>query len=194
MAENEKIVEGNDLNKDSRTNPETLSEPLKPWMKTLGKEFYSNKELACFDSLQDAVKSLLGRPSKKIPDEYGKGDADELFRKAYASREDADAIDEYYRKKIPERKERKEVFGDKYEEDESRYAKAVMMFGSDMDEPIKRNGLDKDPYFARIMARVGSLSSTLTRKGLNRRVAITLKTFWRARINNAITGTLQRCT
>ena len=155
MAENEKIVEGNDLNKDSRTNPETLSEPLKPWMKTLGKEFYSNKELACFDSLQDAVKSLLGRPSKKIPDEYGKGDADELFRKAYASREDADAIDEYYRKKIPERKERKEVFGDKYEEDESRYAKAVMMFGSDMDEPIKRNGLDKDPYFARIMARVG---------------------------------------
>ena len=95
MAENEKIVEGNDLNKDSRTNPETLSEPLKPWMKTLGKEFYSNKELACFDSLQDAVKSLLGRPSKKIPDEYGKGDEDDIFRKAYASREDADAIDEY---------------------------------------------------------------------------------------------------
>lgn len=155
MAENEKIVEGNDLNKDSRTNPETLSEPLKPWMKTLGKEFYSNKELAGFDSLQDAVKSLLGRPSKKIPDEYGKGDADELFRNAYASREDADAIDEYYRKQIPERKERKEVFGDKYEEDESRYAKAVLMFGSDMGEAIARNGLDKDPYFARIMARVG---------------------------------------
>ena len=170
MAENEKIVEGDDLNKDSRTNPETLSEPLKPWMKTLGKEFYSNKELACFDSIQDAVKSLLGRPSKKIPDEYGKGDADELFRKAYASREDADAIDEYYRKKIPERKERKEVFGDKYEEDESRYAKAVMMFGSDMDEPIKKNGLDKDPTFSRIMARVGKeLGQSSFRPGTEKR-------------------------
>ena len=143
------------LNRDSRSETESSSERLKPWMKTLGKEFYSNKQLACFDSPQDAVKSLLGRPSKKIPDEYGKGDADELFRKAYASREDADAIDKYYRKKIPERKERKEVFGDEYEEDESRYAKAVMMFGSDMDEPIKRNGLAKDPYYARIMARVG---------------------------------------
>lgn len=155
MAEDKKTVEGEDLNQDSRSNPETLSEPLKPWMKTLGKEFYSNKELAGFDSLQDAVKSLLGRPSKKIPDEYGKGDADELFRKACASREDADAIDEYYRKKIPERKDRRDVFGDKYEEEESRYAKAVMLFGSDMEESLKKNGLDKDPYFARIMARVG---------------------------------------
>ena len=29
------------------------------------------------------------------------------------------------------------------------------MFGSDMGEAIAKNGLDKDPYFARIMARVG---------------------------------------
>ena len=151
----EKVEEEKVLNKDSRTESESPSEPLKPWMKTLGKEFYSNSELAKYDTLQDAVKSLMARPSKDIPDEYGKGDADELFRKAYASREDADAIDEYYRKKIPERKDRKEVFGDKYEEEESRYAKAVMLFGSDMEDSIKRNGLDKDPYFARIMARVG---------------------------------------
>ena len=151
----EKADDVKDLNRDSRSETASSSEPLKPWMKTLGKEFYGNKELASYESLQDAVKALLSRPNKEVPSEYGKGDADELFRKACASREDADAIDEYYRKKIPERKERKEVFGDKYEEDESRYAKAVMMFGSDMDEPIKRNGLDKDPYFARIMARVG---------------------------------------
>lgn len=155
MDGTKKADEGKGLNEDSRTNPESSSEPLKPWMKTLGKEFYSNSELASFDSLQDAVKSLLGRPPRNVPESYGKGEADELFRKANASREDADAIDGYYRKMIPERKDRKEVFGDKYEEDESRYAKAVMLFASDMNESIAKNGLDKDPYFARIMARVG---------------------------------------
>ena len=166
----EKADDVKDLNRDSRSETESSSEPLKPWMKTLGKEFYGNKELASYESLQDAVKALLSRPNKEVPSEYGKGDVDELFRKACASREDADAIDKYYRSMMPERKDRKDVFGDGYEDEESRYAKAVMLFGSDMKESIEKNGLDKDPTFSRIMARVGKeLGQSSFRPGTEKR-------------------------
>ena len=71
---------------------------------------------------------------------------------------------------IPERKDRKDVFGDEYEDEESRYAKAVMLFGSDMKESIEKNGLDKDPTFSRIMARVGKeLGQSSFRPGTEKR-------------------------
>lgn len=154
MADKENAVNDETLNNSSQSSQDTSSEMLKPWMKTLGKDFYQNKELAEYDSLKDAVNALLTRPkAKSVPESYGYGDADDIFRKAGISKEEADDIEKYYMGKMPERKDRKEVFGDKFDEEDRYYSKAVEQF-CDADL-VKKNGLDRDPAFVKAMAKVG---------------------------------------
>ena len=155
MAENENAVNDETLNNASQSTQDTSSEMLKPWMKTLGKDFYQNKELGKYDSLKDAVNALLSRPERKtLPESYGYGDADELFRKAGATKDEADAIEKYYMSKMPARKERKEIFGDNFDTEDRYYSKAVEQLIEDKDS-IVRDGLDKNPAFVKAMARAG---------------------------------------
>lgn len=156
MADRENAGNDPTLNNSSPDGQETSSEMLKPWMKTLGKDFYKNEELAKYESLKDAVNGLLARPkAKELPESYGYGDADELYRKAGITKEEADAIESYWGKKVPARQDRKAVFGDAYDEMERNYSKAVGVFGDDLQDEIKSNGLDRDPVFAKVMAKVG---------------------------------------
>lgn len=154
MAENENAVNDETLNNASQSTQDTSSEMLKPWMKTLGKDFYQNKELGKYDSLKDAVNDLLSRPKKKeTPESYGYGEADELYRKAGVTKDEADSIEKYYMSKLPVRKERKEIFGDSFDTDDRYYAKAVAQFCDESE--ITKSGLDKDPAFVKAMARIG---------------------------------------
>lgn len=128
----------------------------KPWLKTLSKEYWQNDELAKYDSPSDAIGALLKRPvAKEVPSEYGYGDADEIFKKSGLTKEEADSIEAYYSKKIPVRSTRKEIFGDDFDTQDRYYSKAVESLGKDLSDDIKKNGLDNDPTFCKLMARVG---------------------------------------
>nr|DAE35810.1 MAG TPA: hypothetical protein [Bacteriophage sp.] len=159
MAENIENA-GNDqsLNNASHDGQNPSSEMLKPWMKTLGKAFYQNEVLGKYDSLSDAVNALLERPEKKsVPESYSiREGADEVFRKAGLTKAEAEAIDKYYSKYIPAKKpDLKEVLGDKYDEVEKLYRDGVKGISEDLENDIVKAGLDKDPTFVKIMARVG---------------------------------------
>ena len=156
MADKENVDIDQKLNNSSPDGQETPSEMLKPWMKTLGKDFYKNEDLGQYESLKDAVNALLARPkAKDIPETYGYGDADDLYRKAGMTKEEADAVESYWSKKVPARQDRKQIFGDSYDEMERNYSKAVGVFGNDLADEIKSNGLDRDPVFAKVMAKIG---------------------------------------
>lgn len=146
------------LNDDSHSSADSSSEMLKPWMKTLGKSFYKNEVLGKYDSLSDAVTDLLKRPEKKdVPDSYQLRDGtDELFKKAGLTKDEASDIDKFYGKLIPaKKKDLKEVFGDRYDNVMKLYADGVKGISEDLEGDIKKSGLDKDPVFVNIMARVG---------------------------------------
>lgn len=156
MALNENAQTVGSANTGSQNTPESSSEMKKPWMKTLSKEYWQNEDLAQYDSLGDAISSLLKRPkAKEVPDSYGYGDADELFKKGGLTKEEADSIEAYYQKKIPVRSTQKEIFGEEYDTQNRLYSKAVEALGKDLSDDIKNNGLDKDPTFVKMMARVG---------------------------------------
>lgn len=146
------------LNGDSQHTGTSSSEMLKPFLKTLGKKYYQNETLAKYDTLSDAIDSLLSRPERKeIPESYGlREGTDEMFRKAGLTKAEAEAIESYYGKLIPKAKpDLKEHFGDKYDETIKLYEKGVKGISSDLAEEISKNGLDKDPTFVNILARVG---------------------------------------
>lgn len=146
------------LNNDSQQNGTSSSEMLKPFLKTLGKKYYQNETLAKYDTLSDAIDSLLSRPEKKeMPESYGlREGTDEMFRKAGLTKAEAEAIEAYYGKLIPKAKpDLKEHFGDKYDETIKLYEKGVKGISSDLAEEITKSGLDKDPTFVNILARVG---------------------------------------
>ena len=131
---------------------------LKPFLKTLGKKYYQNETLAKYDTLADAIDSLLSRPEKKeTPDSYGlREGTDEMFRKAGLTKAEAEAIESYYGKLIPKAKpDLKEHFGEKFDETIKLYEKGVKGISSDLAEEISKSGLDKDPTFVNILARVG---------------------------------------
>lgn len=156
MALNENAQNADTVNNGSQTPAESSSEMKKPWLKTLAKEYWQNEELAQYDSLGDAIGDLLKRPkAKQVPDSYGYGDADELFKKGGLTKDEADSIEAYYQKKIPVRSTRKEIFGDDFDNQDRLYSKAVEALGKDLSEDIKKNGLDNDPTFVKMMARVG---------------------------------------
>lgn len=159
MAENETFDNETALNdNNSQQDHDSQAEMLKPWMKTLGKEFYRNEDLAGFDSLTDAVRSLLGRPkAKEIPESYGVRDGfEETFKKAGLTLEEAREIDGKYSELLPKAKpDLKNVFKDRYDETMKLYADGVKGISDDLSSKIKANGLDKDPVFVEIMARVG---------------------------------------
>jgi hypothetical protein len=156
MALNENAQNVDSANTGSQNQTQSSSEMKKPWMKTLGKEYWQNEDLAQYDSLGDAIGSLLKRPkAKEVPDSYGYGDADELFKKGGLTKEEADSIEAYYQKKIPARSTQKEIFGEEFDTQNRLYSKAVDALGKDLSEDIRNNGLDKDPTFVKMMARVG---------------------------------------
>lgn len=154
--ESKNVAEEQMLNSSSSDVQNTSSEMIKPWLKTLGKEYYHNEVLGRYDSLKDAVNALLERPEgKEVPESYGYGDADDIFRKAGLSKSDADEIESYYAKRIPARKERREIFGEQFDEMDRYYSKAVETFGADLADEIKKNGEDRNPVFVKMMAKVG---------------------------------------
>lgn len=156
---------GNDatLNNDSHVASETSSEMVKPYLKTLGRKYYKNEFFRDYESLGDAMDELLSRPAaKKLPDEYGlREGADELYRKAGLTKEEAAEIDAFYGKMIPDRKpELAEVFGDELDAVKANYTKGIEVFSKDLAKEIEKSGLDKDPLFVRIIARVGKETGT----------------------------------
>lgn len=154
----EKAETGASLNDDSREAKGDSSEMIKPWMKTLGKKYYQNSVLGKFDSLSDAVDSLLERPEKKeIPEEYGiREGSDSIFKEAGLTKDEAKKIDKYYASMIPEKKpDLKEYFGEGYDEIARLYKEGVNGISVDLAGDIEKSGLDKDPVFVKIMARVG---------------------------------------
>ena len=156
MALNENAQNVDSANNGSQNATESSSEMKKPWLKTLSKEYWQNEELAQYDSLGDAIGSLLKRPkAKEVPDSYGYGDADELFRKGGLTKEEADSIEAYYQKKIPARSTQKEIFWNDFDTQNRLYSRAVEALGKDLADDIKKNGLDNDPTFVKMMARVG---------------------------------------
>lgn len=156
MDEKETTQNTESVNIGSQETAVGSAEIKKPWLKTLSKEYWQNEELAKYDSPSEAIGALLKRPeSKDVPSEYGYGDADEIFKKSGLTKEEADSIEAYYSKKIPARATQKEIFGEDFDTQNRYYSKAVESLGKDLSEDIKKNGLDKDPTFCKLMARVG---------------------------------------
>lgn len=158
MAENENVEAQEPLNSTSPEPESSPSEMLKPWLKTLGKEFYRNETLGKFDSLKDAMNSLLQRPERKdVPETYSiREGTEEIFRSAGLTKSEAESIDGFYSKLIPEKKpDLKEYFKDSYDETMKFYKSGIEGISKDLSDDISKSGLDLDPTFVRIMARVG---------------------------------------
>lgn len=158
MAEEETKTNGEQSNQiDSTAKPSDTSEYLKPWMKNLGKAFSQNKEIAEYDSLTDCVSGLLKRPrAKDVPDSYGGIDdsLSALFRKSGLTKDEADAIDGYYRKLIPAKADLKEALGESYGATMKSYEKGKLAL-KDIAEEAERNGIDGDPAYVKLMAIIG---------------------------------------
>lgn len=164
MAENEKSEEqealGGGENQNHQQNGSENSEKmLKPWLKNAGKEFYLNEELGQYDSLSDALKALLARPkAKETPESYGElGKVEEAYKKAGLTSDEAKEITSAFSERMPKPKpDLKEYFKDKYGEVTEDYRKGIGSFTDDaLQKEITDSGLDKDPVFVSIMARVG---------------------------------------
>ena len=162
MAEDKKSEEvlppdGSDGGNHQEEHSENSESMLKPWLKNLGKEFYNNKELAEYDSLPDAVRELLKRPkAKDVPESFGLTEgSDEIFRKAGLTKEEAESIDGFYKGLMPKpKKSLNEYFGDRYQDVMKDYDDGIKAFVKDT-EALKASGLESDPEFVEIMARVG---------------------------------------
>lgn len=157
MAVNENAETQEQLNQPSSANANSSSEMAKPWLKTLGKDFYQNETLAKYDSLQEAVTDLLKRPTQKdVPETYSLRDGtDEMFRKAGLTKDEAEGIDGYYSKLIPKEYDLEETFGDRYHEMMDLSQKGVKGISDDLADEVEKSGLMKNPTFIKIMARVG---------------------------------------
>ena len=163
MAEIEKseeleTLDGEDTQNHQSTSSENSEKMLKPWLKNVGKEFYMNEELGQYDSLPEAIKALLERPKAKvIPDSYGEeGKVEEAYKKAGLTSEEAKAISEAYKEIAKAKPELKDLFKDRYEDVMNNYKKGVESFADDaVKTQITEAGLDKDPVFVEVMARVG---------------------------------------
>lgn len=163
MAEIEKseeleTLDGEDTQNHQSKGSENSEKMLKPWLKNVGKEFYMNEELGQYDSLPEAIKALLERPKAKvIPDSYGEeGKVEEAYKKAGLTSEEAKAISEAYKEIAKAKPELKDLFKDRYEDVMNNYKKGVESFADDaVKTQITEAGLDKDPVFVEVMARVG---------------------------------------
>ena len=162
--DNEHLDESGNLNQNhendyaSRRNDESRSEMLRPWMRTLGKKYYQNEYLGKFETLDDAVDAMLRRPEPKtVPESYGESEAVEnAYRAAELTKKEAEAISAAFRTLMPpEKEDLQKHFGDRYEAAMKDYSKGVGSFAEDLKDSIAKAGLDKDPVFVDVMARVG---------------------------------------
>ena len=147
--------EGDDA---SRRNGDTRSEMLRPWMRTLGKKYWQNEHLGKFETLDDALDAMLRRPEPKtVPESYGESEAvEKAYREAGLTKKEAEAISAAYKTLMPpEKEDLQKHFGDKYDSTMKDYAKGIGSFAEDLKDSIAKTGLDKDPVFVDVMARVG---------------------------------------
>lgn len=155
----EKAEEKEDLNgSNSHSSNDSSSEMLKPWLKTLGKDYYRNERLGQYERLTDAIDDLLEKSKPKdIPDRYGLRDgSDDVFRKAGLTKEEAEEVDRFYSGLIPKEKPSlKDVFKENYDETMRHYEDGIKAVSDDLKDRISKEGLDKDPLFVEIMSRVG---------------------------------------
>ena len=157
-SEEQKTLDGEDTQNHQSPGSENSEKMLKPWLKNVGKEFYMNEELGQYDSLSEAIKALLERPKAKVtPDSYGEeGKVEEAYKKAGLTSEEAKAISEAYKEIAKAKPELKDLFKDRYEDVMNNYKKGVESFVDDtVRTQITEAGLDKDPVFVEVMARVG---------------------------------------
>ena len=158
-SEEQKTLDGGDTQNHQTPGSENSEKMLKPWMKNLGKEFYMDEELGQYDSLPEAVKALKARPKAKVtPESYGEsGEVEEAYKKAGLTSEEAKAISAAYSKRIPKAKPSlEEYFGERLQSVTDSYSKGIGSFADEVTQKaIKDSGLDKDPVFVSIMARVG---------------------------------------
>lgn len=158
-SEEQKPFDGGDPQNHQTPDSENSEKMLKPWLKNVGKEFYMNEELGKYDSLPDAIRALLARPkAKEMPETYGEiGKVEEAYKKAGLTKEEADAISAAYSERIPKAKpDLKDYFKDDYGSVAESYKKGIGSFTDDaLQKEITDSGLDKDPVFVAIMARVG---------------------------------------
>lgn len=157
-SEELKTLDGEYTQNHQSSGSENSEKMLKPWLKNVGKEFYMNEELGQYDSLPEAIKALLERPKAKVtPDSYGEeGKVEEAYKKAGLTSEEAKAISEAYKEIAKAKPELKDLFKDRYEDVMNNYKKGVESFADDtVRTQITEAGLDKDPVFVEVMARVG---------------------------------------
>ena len=157
-SEDEKALDGGDTRNHQPEHAENSENMLRPWMKNLGKKYYQNEYLGNFESLPDAVDALMRRPEpKEVPDSYGESEeVEKAYKAAGLTKKEAEAISAAYRPSIAKPKEDLEKhFGDDYRSVMDEYGKGISSFADDMRQKITEEGLDKDPLFVSIMARVG---------------------------------------
>lgn len=163
MADEETKTTGEQSNQmDSTAKPSDTSEYLKPWMKNLGKAFSQNREIAEYESLTDCVSGLLKRPkAKDVPETYDGIDEElsGIFRKSSLTRDEANAIDGYYKKLMPKKVELQEAFGNDYDKTMKSYQKGAGML-KDIASEAEKTGIDKDPLFVKLMAIIGDNSGS----------------------------------
>lgn len=144
----------------SRRQDDSQSDMLRPWMRTLGKKYYQNETLGKFETLDDAVDALLKRPEpKELPGSYGEKEGiEKAYKSAGLTKNEAEAISAAFKAQAEldsQKPDLKTVFGDKYDDTMADYGKGIGSFADDLKDQIGKSGLDKDPDFVRIMARVG---------------------------------------
>ena len=129
----------------------------KPWMRQLGNKYYNNEQLTKYDSLSQMVDDLLTRPERKnVPEKYElREGTDEMFRKAGLTKKEAEEIDAFYGKMIPERQpDLKEALGEAYDKTMEYYADAEKTF-SELGEEIRKQKLNENPVFVKVMSVIG---------------------------------------
>jgi len=131
---------------DSLTNAESSadkvwdSEKYPSWQKNLPKAYWGDERLRGFDSLKDVIETVTN-PKTKAPEKYelglGEGfdDVEKVLRKADVSQDDAKALADALKGKLPKRYTHdslKEFYGADFEQAEKDFGKAVeAMLGSD---------------------------------------------------------------
>ena len=157
-SEDERTLDGGDTQNHQSDQSENSETMLRPWMKNLGKKFYQNEYLGKFETLPEAVDALLRRPMpKEVPDSYGESEGvEKAYREAGLTKKEAEAISAAFKPMMRTEADLKEAFGDRYDSTMAGYAKGIGSFADDLKDQIGKSGLDKDPTFVSIMARVGN--------------------------------------
>jgi len=140
------------IEQDSLTNEKSSedkvwdSDKYPSWQKNLPKAYWGDEKLKGFESLKDVIE-VVTNPKPNAPEKYelelgdGFEDVEKILRKADVSQENAKALADAIKGKLPKKyshESLKEFYGDDFEQAEKDFSKAVeAMLGSD--EKVKGN-------------------------------------------------------